>query len=145
MEYRSAIWLLSDGRSGSTWFSQVLNFHGAFHVEHEPVHCKFNPRLGGEPLLPLPSDRGIETLYARLFDDILGGQYVTNRFGDAVEAGEGIVIRDIFALLIAPRLLAIYPQIRPVVIVRHPAQMALPPPNWHGPNRSSTSSAYAGW
>ena len=128
MHYHSAIWLLSDGRSGSTWFAQLLNFSRAFHLEHEPVHALFNPRLGGEALLPMPSSRAIDTLYTPLFADILGGNYITNRFGEAGERATGdggIIIRDIFALLIAPRILATFPQIRPLVIVRHPTEVAL--------------------
>lgn len=123
-QYASPIWLLSDGRSGSTWFSQLLNFHGRFHVEHEPVHPHFTPQLAGTGLLPMPCDPRLDTLYAPLLSDILGARYVTHRFGDDQGRREGLVIRDIFALLIAPRLLQQFPQIRPVVLVRHPAQVA---------------------
>ncbi len=124
-----AIWLLSDGRSGSTWFAQLLNCHHRYHVEHEPIHHDFNPRLLDQPLMPFPEDAALHTHYLPLFQDILAGRHVTHRFGQK-RAGpkqsgqDGLIIRDIHGLLIAPRLLSALPQLRPVIIVRHPAEVA---------------------
>jgi hypothetical protein len=122
-----AIWLLSDGRSGSTWFAQVLNFAGQMHVEHEPVHSLFNPRLAGEPLLPMPASAPLESVYAPLIDDVLGGRHVSRRFEPArpeLAERQGVIVRDIHGLLIAPMLLPRFPALRPVVIVRHPVAVA---------------------
>ena len=122
--HEKAIWLLSDGRSGSTWFAQLLNGHNRFHVEHEPIHRNFNPRLLDQPLVPLPDDGTIQSHYVPLFEDILARRHVTHRFGERRGGGEGLVIRDIHAMLIAPRLLDALPQIKPAIIVRHPAAVA---------------------
>ena len=124
-----AVWLLSDGRSGSTWFAQLLNFNRRFHVEHEPIHHLFNPRLLDQPLMPFPDDASVETHYLPLFEDMLAGRHVTHRFGEQEntrgQAGGGLLIRDINGLLIAPRLLAAFPQLRPAIMVRHPAEVAI--------------------
>ena len=119
-----AVWLLSDGRSGSTWFAQLLNFQHRFHVEHEPIHRDFNPRLLDQPLMPFPDDGALESHYLPLFEDILAGHHVTHRFGERRGGNHGLVIRDIHGLLIAPRLLAALPQLQPAIIVRHPAEVA---------------------
>lgn len=123
-----AIWLLSDGRSGSTWFSQLLNCRNQFHVEHEPIHRNFNPRLLDQPLMPFPDEGALNSHYLPLFEDMLAGRYVTHRFGEQdggpAEGKKGLVIRDIHGLLIAPRVLAAFPQLRPAIIVRHPAEVA---------------------
>jgi hypothetical protein len=125
---KPVIWLLSDGRSGSTWHAQLLDYRGNMRIEHEPVHRSFNPRLGAEPLLPLPGSAPIDEVYVPLFADIIAGQRVAPRFDrpEAPSDGEAaVVIRDIHAMLIAPRLLRALPELRPVVIVRHPAEVAI--------------------
>ena len=119
-----AIWLLSDGRSGSTWFAQLLNCHHSFHVEHEPIHRNFNPRLLDQPLMPFPGDGTLESHYLPLFEDILDRRYVTHRFAQRRDGTDGLIIRDIHGLLIAPQLLAALPRIKPALIVRHPAEVA---------------------
>ena len=126
MEHR-AIWLLSDGRSGSTWLAHLLNFAHEFHVEHEPVHAGFTPSLTGLPLLPLPGEQALTSHYLPLFEQIRAGAYRTSRFGKAGEPGSGatgLIIRDIFALLIAPGLLSALDWLRPVLLVRHPVEVA---------------------
>ena len=131
--HSKAIWLLSDGRSGSTWFAQLLNCHHRFHVEHEPIHHNFNPRLLDQPLMPFPEDAALETHYLPLFEDMLAGRYITHRFGQKRTGGNfgnsagnsnSLIIRDIHGLLIAPRLLSALPQLQPAIIVRHPAEVA---------------------
>lgn len=119
-----AVWILSDGRSGSTWFAQVLNFHGRAHVEHEPIHHAFNPLLAGQPLLPPPDAGETARIYAPLFEQIRAGSYRSHRFPPQTEAADGLFIRDIHGLLIAPDLLELCPWLRPAVIVRHPADVA---------------------
>ena len=116
--------MLSDGRSGSTWLAQVLNFHGRLHVEHEPIHADFNPLLAGQPLLPPPDAGAVAQLYAPLFEQVRSGAYRSQRFAPATEAPEGLLIRDIHGLLIAAQLLDLCPWLDPVVIVRHPADVA---------------------
>jgi hypothetical protein len=131
MKDKGAIWLLSDGRSGSTWFAQLLNFHDDFHVEHEPIHRLFTPQLAGMPLMPLPSERTIDSTYLPLMQAIRDGSYRTNRFGPTPPGADGLIIRDIFALMIAPHILAKCDWLHPVLIVRHPRK---------SPNRSSRST-----
>lgn len=123
--HEKAVWLLSDGRSGSTWLSQLLNFNHRFHVEHEPIHCDFNPRLLDQPLMPFPCDPTVESHYLPLFADMLAGRYVSHRFGEEGDCrGGGLLIRDINGLLIAPRVMSVFPQLRPTILVRHPAEVA---------------------
>lgn len=121
-----AIWLLSDGRSGSTWFAQLLNHAGDLHVEHEPLHALFNPMLADEPLVPLPGSADVDGRYAPLIADVLSGAYRTGRFGSTRcdDRARPLVVRDIHALPLAPELLARFPQLRPVLLVRHPADVA---------------------
>lgn len=119
-----AVWMLSDGRSGSTWLAQVLDFHSRLHVEHEPIHAAFNPSLAGQPLLPAPDGAALDTIYAPLFEQIRAGTYRSQRIETAREQAEGLLIRDIHGLLIAPQLMARCRWLRPVVIARHPAEVA---------------------
>lgn len=124
MQNDPAIWLLSDGRSGSTWFARLLASVGGTHVEHEPIHPYYTPALDGQALLPLPSDSA-GGLLQPLFEAIRSGAYRTARFGEQDRhEGGSLVIRDVFALFAAPRLLAACPWLRPVLLVRHPAEVA---------------------
>ncbi|NBC35023.1 hypothetical protein GTZ99_00445 [Novosphingobium sp. FSY-8] len=126
MDRPPAIWLLSDGRSGSTWLAQVMNHACQFHVEHEPIHARLNPRLTSLPLYPLPSERAVRTHYIPLFQDIRAGAYRTHRFPTEPEAdaSHGLIIRDIFGLMVAPEMLAALDWLHPVVAARHPADVA---------------------
>lgn len=125
MGFDSAIWLLSDGRSGSTWLAQLLDFEGRLHTEHEPIHRSFTAALAHEPLLPMPGGRAVAATYAPLFEAIRAGSFRGGRFGPPRPGARGLLIRDIHGLLIAPDMLRACPWLRPLVIVRHPADVAM--------------------
>ncbi len=129
------LWLLSDGRSGSTWVAQMLAHRGDLRIEHEPVHRDFTAALAAEPILPLPCGVKSETLYRPLLERIMAGQRIARpSFDPGGNGTAGCIIRDINALFIAPRLLAAIPALEPVLLVRHPAQVALSKlalPHWH--------------
>lgn len=120
-----AIWLISDGRSGSTWFSRLLASARACHIEHEPIHPLFTPTLTDEAQLPLPCDPVIENKLVPLFEAIRAGHHRTARFGESDRRADGgLIIRDVFALMVAPRMIELLPWLRPVVILRHPCEVA---------------------
>lgn len=120
-----AIWLISDGRSGSTWFSRLLASARPCHIEHEPVHPLFTPSLADEAQLPLPCDPVIESKLVPLFEAIRAGDHRTARFGESDRCADGgLIIRDVFALMVAPRMVELLPWLRPVVILRHPCEVA---------------------
>lgn len=125
MSFDSAIWMLSDGRSGSTWFAQLLDFQGQLQLEHEPIHRTFTPQLASEPLLPMPGSPAVQQTYVPLFEAIRAGRFRGDRFGPTRRAARGLLIRDIHGLLIGPEMLRACPWLRPVMIVRHPADVAL--------------------
>jgi len=120
-----AIWLISDGRSGSTWFSRLLGSAYPCHIEHEPIHPLFTPALADEAQLPLPCDTVVENKLVPLFEAIRAGHHRTARFGENDRRTDGgLIIRDVFALMVAPRMVELLPWLRPVVLLRHPCEVA---------------------
>lgn len=105
-------WVLSDARSGSTWMAEMLNHRGSFRRAFEPMHALKNPKLTGEPHIPVLAPGTVPDVYRELY-------------GELLERDGHVLIKDIHAMLSAP---AILPELgEPAVmlcLVRDPVAVA---------------------
>ena len=53
---RASVFLLGDGRSGTTWFSELVNFEGNYWEVFEPFHGREPLPIEGGRMYPLQSD-----------------------------------------------------------------------------------------
>lgn len=133
--YDDVIWLLGDGRSGTTWVSNLINHRKSYREMFEPFH----PRLIPEASFMVPHQyirTGDDDLRLRLFcADIFSGRF-TSRRGDSENKRilyNGLLIKDIFANLLCYWATTQFPKVRPVLLIRNPFSVAtskLKKKNW---------------
>jgi hypothetical protein len=122
--YQEAVWLIGDGRSGTTWVSSLINHRRHYREMFEPFHPRV---LGGGLVLnrylrPDEEDEAFREVAARVFSGRLTHPRVD---ADApVALYRGLLIKDIFANLFACWAGRRFPQLRIVLLLRHPFAVA---------------------
>jgi len=121
----SPIWLLGDGRSGTTWLFELLNYHSRYRAFFEP----FNPgpskpgvEIGLHRYLPPDGDdRELEKHLA----DIFSGRFHEERHPRSRPAlFQRVLVKDIYANLFAYWGSRRFPNLRIILIIRHPFAVA---------------------
>ncbi|MCB1887174.1 MAG: hypothetical protein KDH20_06185 [Rhodocyclaceae bacterium] len=124
---RDVLWLLGDGRSGTTWLASLLSQSGGLHPLFEPFHpacvadCAFlAPHAYLRPHAPC---RPLEAFARRVF----AGEVREPRIclDGPPPGGARLLVKDIFANLLAWWVVARFPVVRPVLLLRHPFAVAL--------------------
>lgn len=126
--YRNVTWFLGDGRSGTTWIANLLNTDGRYRSLFEPVHPFFEPEAYNAGLKPHDYLRpGDENSKARLFlERVMTGKFKSGRADreNTARLHQGLVVKDIFANLLAKWACDQFPHVKPVLILRHPFAVA---------------------
>lgn len=126
-EYRETIWLLGDGRSGTTWVSELINHDGRYREVFEPVHPQkieaFSFIQPHQYIRPGSENPLLEAACASLFS----GKFTHPRtdFNNRSYSYNGLLIKDIFANLMACWVADKFPTVRPVFLLRNPFAVAL--------------------
>ena len=122
--YQEVVWLIGDGRSGTTWVSSLINHRGCYREMFEPFHPRV---LGGGFVLncyrrPEQEDEALREAAARVFS----GKLTHPRVDVDAHATlyDGLLIKDIFANLFACWAARRFPQLRIVLLLRHPFAVA---------------------
>ncbi|MBN8460402.1 MAG: sulfotransferase [Verrucomicrobia bacterium] len=126
------VWLVGDGRSGTTWLLEMLNHDCGWKVLFEPFHPEALSSSGGfVPFQHIPSLPDGDLL-ADVVDAVFHGRFHHPRCEPytPVPAGEsalthGLLVKDIFAHLMLPWCMKRHPEIRPILLLRHPFAVAL--------------------
>ena len=123
--YQEVVWLIGDGRSGTTWVSSLVNHRRRYREMFEPFHPRV---LGGAfPLnryvRPDSEDDVLGDAAARVFS----GKLTHPRVDADARAAlyRGLLIKDVFANLFACWALRRFPQLRIVLLIRHPFAVAV--------------------
>lgn len=126
--YRDVVWLLGDGRSGTTWVGDLINADGRRRNLFEPIHPFDEPGARAAGLKPHAYLRpGEDCVSARPFiESVLSGRYISQRADreNRVRLYRGLLIKDIFANLLARWALTFSPHVKPVLLLRHPFAVA---------------------
>lgn len=125
--YGEVIWLLGDGRSGTTWVCDLINYGNKYREMFEPIH----PEYVSDTSFILPHqyvrrNESNEQLKAILFK-IFSGKFTHPRV-DAVNQSflyEGLLIKDIFANLLSYWAVTQFPKVKPVLLIRNPFSVAI--------------------
>jgi hypothetical protein len=123
----NTVWVCGDGRSGTTWLSNIINHDNRYRFLFEPLH----------PVFGLPKDTGPEFRYmspdandpalSRLLGNVFLGR-VTSRFVNKHNKRSfyrSVLVKDIFAHLYIRWADAQFPTVKKVVIIRNPLSVAL--------------------
>ncbi len=125
--YKDVIWLVGDGRSGTTWVSNIINYRREFRDMFEPFHPKLIEEMQRFSFYQYikPDDTGSE--FYDIASDVFSGKF-TNKRADRQNQRlfySGILIKDIFANLIISWAIKQFPHIKVVLIIRNPFAVAL--------------------
>ena len=132
--YQDAIWLVGDGRSGTTWLSELLNGDAAYRDMFEPFHPSFVRGMTHLPPYPYQRPGQDEPAFTALAEAVFTGKFRNGRV-DAANRRlryRGLMIKDVQANLFLAWAVARFPQIKPVFLLRHPFAVAVSKRNVKG-------------
>ncbi len=126
-QYKHVMWLIGDGRSGTTWIANLINHNLKYREVFEPFHPWLNPRM---PYLSVnhyirSNAKDIELLQEaeKIFTGMLHD--VRCDVGNRKIHYKGLLVKDIFANLLAHWACQQFPKIRPILLIRNPFSVAL--------------------
>ncbi len=125
MTSKRHIWLVSDGRSGSTWFASLLNHRGTFAEYFEPLHCHFSPELAGEPQIPYIRPGCDLSLYMDFYSRVFDKSFSLPRAGPTNKHRSSVLVKDIHALLLVKAVSSKLPDVDVVCLFRDPIEVAM--------------------
>jgi Sulfotransferase domain len=124
---KDVIWVVGDGRSGTTWLSNIINWHGRYREMFEPFHPALVPVM--RSLRPFQYARigSLRGEFRDLVGMVFSGRLRDDRVDSQTRPGLhcGLVVKDIFAHLFATAVLQELRAIKLVLIIRNPVDVAL--------------------
>ena len=132
--YRDKILILGDGRSGTNWLLEIINYDKRLRLIYEPFHgAEFRPKLS--PDIEYPSaDAKLAAELSTQLSRAARGAYLTKNV--TIEFPrlfyDGLIIKDVNAHLIADDLDQAMPDLKKVLILRHPFAVALSKSRYKG-------------
>lgn len=123
---KEIIWVVGDGRSGSTWLQEMINYDNNYRYMFEPFH----PVTAGEIrdigyykyIRPEYKDEAFYDLASKVFS----GRFYHPRVirGGRIHSRK-LLIKDIFGNLLIKWVGKFFPRVRKILIMRHPFATAL--------------------
>jgi hypothetical protein len=124
---KEVTWLIGDGRSGTTWATDLINWDKRYCELNEPFHPRCVKAMRGLRLHQYirPDDPGLAVLPAasKVFSGRLRHPRAT--WYNYSLAYRGLVVKDIFANLFACWAARHFPEVKIVLLIRNPFAVAL--------------------
>jgi hypothetical protein len=125
---RKAVWLVGDGRSGTTWVANLIDYRKDYRSLYEPFHPLVWPSINyRNPFLyvrPDETEASVEPFARQVFSGMLRHERV-DRHSFALRAYSGVLVKDIFANLLLRWVIAQFPHIKSVLLLRNPYAVAV--------------------
>jgi len=125
--YNHKIWLIGDGRSGTTWVSNLINYDNYFRHVFEPYHSKVMPEVkflsSHYYARPGMENRQLSNLSEKIF----AGRLLHPRLDsdNAIGMYKGLLVKDIFANLFSYWVHSNFADVKIVLLVRNPFAVAM--------------------
>ena len=125
--YKEVIWLIGDGRSGTTWVSNLINHNKSYREMFEPFHPRLvrgmNFLLLQQYIRPRDSNKQLEIIAS----DVFSGKFMNPRVdsGNRSFLYRGLLIKDIFANLFSCWVSSNFPKVKIILLIRNPFSVAL--------------------
>jgi hypothetical protein len=118
---KNVLWLIGDGRSGTTWIASVINADRKARELFEPYHPLVLENSGLPPYLYSSGETNNGALLTA-YNDIFSGQLVHRRidFDNRKLLYNGLIVKDIFISLSASILYKNFPFVKTVLLIRNP-------------------------
>jgi len=125
--YKEAIWLVSDGRSGSTWLSDLINSDRAYRELFEPFHPHIVKKAQQFSLFQYLRPEDSNSPLGNFLKLVFSGKFKHLR-SDVSKPRlfyKGLLVKDIFAHLLMPWVNQNIPHVKKVLLIRNPFAVAL--------------------
>ncbi len=126
-EYEETVWLIGDGRSGTTWVSDLINHGRRYREMFEPFHpMAIDAMRFLRPHQYMRPDERHEQ-FEKVAADVFSGRFMHPRVDAASRAFfcRKLLIKDIFANLFAYWASRRFPELKIVLLIRNPFAVAL--------------------
>jgi len=124
--FDTKVWLIGEGRSGTTWIANLINADGRMLERFEPFHPGKNKRVSAYRKLeyrrPGATDLVLESHLRDIFEARYWARWID--FEQSALVYDGLLIKDIFASLMAKWALGRMPGVKPVLLIRNPFSVA---------------------
>ena len=125
--YDDVIWLIGDGRSGTTWISSLINYNRQYREMFEPFHPKFinemNFLIPHQYVRAHDENTPLKKIATKVFTGKLTHQRIDSNNYSRIY--KGLLIKDIFANLFSYWASLNFPKIKIVLLIRNPFSVAL--------------------
>lgn len=125
--YKEAIWLVSDGRSGSTWLSDLTNSDRAYRELFDPFHPHIVKKTQNFALFQSLRPDETNSSLGEFLRLIFSGK-LNHRRSDVSKSRlfyKGLLVKDIFAHLLMPWVNRNIPHVKKILLIRNPFAVAL--------------------
>lgn len=125
--FREVVWIVGDGRSGTTWLSEIVNHGKRYRDMFEPFHPLAGRQMNGMDFFKYLQAECDDDVFYRLARKVFTGELQNSRV-DAQNNRhlyEGLLIKDIFANLILGWAHNRFPDVKKIFLLRHPFAVAL--------------------
>lgn len=126
-QYDEVVWLIGDGRSGTTWTADLMKHGTRLREMFEPFHPRFVEPMGflqpHQYVRPTATCEKLEQIASSVFS----GRFTHPRVDSANcrYKYDGILIKDIFANMFAYWASLRFPHVRIILLIRNPFSVAL--------------------
>ena len=126
--YANTLWIIGDGRSGTTWLGDIINWEKNFREMFEPFHPDKVESAKPYALHQyIRVDDDSDNYFASLMNNIFTGKFKNKRVDEINKSifYNGLLVKDIFGHLIASWVQKRYPDIKIILLMRNPFEVAL--------------------
>lgn len=121
-------WVVGDGRSGTTWVANLLNYRGDSRLLFEPFHPTKVRDVKSYPLFLYLRRDSQDPRLEQFYTDVFTGKLPTHRRIDQYNPHlfyRSRLVKDIFANLFLQWVDHRFPQIKKILVLRHPFAVAV--------------------
>jgi hypothetical protein len=124
--YKTPIWIVGDGRSGTTWVSEIINHSGWYRELFEPFHPYSIANFQRFHLNQYLRPTDVSNPLAPLLRSIFSGRFFHGRPKDRIPLAlhKGLIVKDIFANLYMSWVLRNLPRVKTIFLIRNPFAVA---------------------
>jgi hypothetical protein len=125
--YKNVVWLVGDGRSGTTWVTELINWNKKYRVLLEPFHPRFVKSMEDFFLYHYIRPDDNKSPLCNILRLVFSGKFKHSR-RDILNRRplfKGLLIKDIFAHLFIAWVKKHLPQVKIILLIRNPFAVAL--------------------
>ncbi|MEL6553964.1 MAG: sulfotransferase domain-containing protein [Cyanobacteria bacterium J06621_11] len=125
--YDETIWVTGDGRSGTTWLGDLINWNGRYRVLFEPFHPTLVKEVREFDFFQYLTVEDQDSYLVDFLRSVFSGKFKHFR-ADTSKIRltyDGLLVKDIFSNLMLPWVHHNLPEIKKVMVIRNPFAAAL--------------------